>query len=59
MTYCGMFEYKNKDGTTIFIHEWVRATPIEPMGTRFETYTFGTYRKCLPLPEKSNGNTMG
>lgn len=53
MIYCGMWEwYDIRDGTIIFIHEWVRATFREPWMFIFETYTFGTYRKCLPLPEK-------
>jgi hypothetical protein len=53
MTYCGMWEHMNRDGTTIWVHEWVRVTEIEPFGLRFETYTFGTYRKCLPLPKET------
>jgi len=49
MIYCGMWEYKNwQDNTAIWIHEWVRVIPIKPFGLRFETYTFGTYRKYLP-----------
>ena len=61
MTYCGMFEYENRDGTTIFIHEWVRASFMIPpkrimhipMGISFETYCFGMYRICLPLPKEA------
>lgn len=49
MTYCGMFEYENRDGTTIWIHEWVQVTEIKLFGLKFETYCFGMYRKCLPL----------
>lgn len=51
--YCGMWEHKKEDGTTIFVNEWVRITPMEPFGLRFETYTFGLYRKCLPLPKET------
>lgn len=54
MIYCGIHEYTDwRDSTTTLVHEWVRATFTEPFGFKFETYTFRTFRKCLPLPEES------
>lgn len=52
MEYCGMWEWRDwEDNTTIFVHEWVRVTFREPWVFVFETYTFGLYRMCLPLPK--------
>lgn len=54
MEYCGMFEFRSWKNNTLpkFIHIWMRITGMEPFGLKYEWYTFGLYRTCLPLPEK-------
>jgi len=54
MEYCGMWEWRDWEGdiSTEFIHMWMRITEMEPFGLKLEWYTFGIYRKCLPLPKE-------